>query len=281
MPLALMYMGYFAWKSSGKLEELINQADIKIFIVSIFLWVTLQLLSPLFTAIVFRGWNVEVTYRELLIIHANRLPAKYIPGGIWHSVARIVDYKTRGLDGKKLSLYFLLENIVAASVTLVLGGFVVICNLQEHDVKFYSVLAVVLFSLLIIVLTFFVVTNDSYIGINKLKVRYLFLSISTVVLFWIFASTSFVFFIHAFDGLNISGSYIEIAGIYIFSWGVGFIALFAPQGFGVSEYVSAQLLGSSLSLNQFIVLLVGYRILIAIADILTWFLSKIYGLYFK
>ena len=65
-------------------------------------------------------------------------------------------------------------------------------------------------------------------------------------------------------------SYLELGGIYLFSWGVGFLAVFAPQGIGVFEMVGSQLMQSPLGFVGFAALIGGFRLVILVADLLVW-----------
>jgi hypothetical protein len=105
-------------------------------------------------------------------------------------------------------------------------------------------------------------------------VNYYF-SIICIIIYWIIAAIAFVCFLTAFKGLGLSVSYIQAGGIYIFSWAVGFIALFAPQGIGVSEFISGQLLATDMSTKTLTALLALFRFIVFIGDILTWFLANI------
>ncbi len=79
-------------------------------------------MSPLFAAVVFRGSGSNMSYQCALRIHLANLPARYIPGGIWHTVGRIVAFRELGFDANRISLFVLLENLLAAAVAFLLGG---------------------------------------------------------------------------------------------------------------------------------------------------------------
>ncbi|MDF1644113.1 MAG: hypothetical protein P1U80_08010 [Pseudomonadales bacterium] len=274
-PIALAFLVFFSWQAKEQLTSLFSSANIEFIIASLLLWIFLQLFSPIFTLLIFRGWNIAIPYKELLLIHTNRLPAKYIPGGVWHTVARGADYKYRGLNGRQLAFYFLLEAIVVASVTLALGGTTIILFQQEHSIILIGIYAASLVSMLALLAAPRILAGSMFADSYAVPPQNYWLSITFVAIFWMIAALSFVFFIGAFSELQLTDSPIVIAGIYIFSWGVGYITLFAPQGLGVSEYMAAHLISSNLSLGYFMALLAGFRILIVIADISAWLLAKI------
>jgi len=104
--------------------------------------------------------------------------------------------------------------------------------------------------------------------------KYYYIGILYLFIYWIIVASSFVCFLKSFPNNVLSVSPITSGGIYIFSWGIGFISLFSPQGIGISEYISGQLIESSLDKHTFIALLASFRIIIFIADASTWLLLK-------
>jgi hypothetical protein len=91
--------------------------------------------------------------------------------------------------------------------------------------------------------------------------------------YWIGAGIAFVLFLKAFPTLELAASNIESASIYVFSWGIGFVTLFAPQGIGVSELVASNLLGERGSVAALAALLAGFRVVILTADLTAWLLA--------
>ena len=61
---------------------------------------------------------------------------------------------------------------------------------------------------------------------------------------------------------------------YLFSWSIGYLAFFAPQGIGVFEVTLANMLDTSLTVGSLAVIIAGFRIIIFLADITLWGLSK-------
>jgi len=106
-PFALFFLVYFGWQSQGILVEIFSNAQIHLLLTSIFLWLLLHFISPLFTVIVFHGCKISISYKDAFYIHAGRLPAKYLPGGIWHSVARAADYHQRRIEPRYIATYLL------------------------------------------------------------------------------------------------------------------------------------------------------------------------------
>jgi hypothetical protein len=68
---------------------------------------------------------------------------------------------------------------------------------------------------------------------------------------------------------------------YIFSWGIGYISIFAPQGIGVFEIVAGNILPIPMNLGGAVAFIAGFRIIILIADCLTWITYNLIKLIFK
>lgn len=272
-PLALMFVVYFTWQSRDLLVDLITDANYIFLLSSILCWVIAHFLSPVFTVLVMKDFSNHLTYKEAFLIHATRLPAKYLPGGIWHTVARAADYKSRDIPVVGIGYYLLLEHLVAASVTLFVGGSIVLAMSSVGEFWAVSVAMIALVAgATLIVLPWVLSLFGSY---KAHAVSYLSYSqgVLLVMSFWLFAAISFVLFIKAFDLVLIDYSSVGLGGVYLFSWGVGFVALFAPQGIGVAEFVSGTLLRPEIPLTSFMVLLVSFRINIFIADMATWLIA--------
>jgi glycosyltransferase 2 family protein len=90
--------------------------------------------------------------------------------------------------------------------------------------------------------------------------------------YWCVIGLAFTAYISAFDGLALAVSTLETAAIYLFSWCLGYLALFAPQGIGVAEFISGNLLRAG-GAAELVAFLVGFRLLVLVADLLSWGLA--------
>ncbi len=273
-PLAFIFLVYFSWQSREILTALFINANINWLFLSLIFWMLLHLLSPVFTQIIFRSLNIDIPYKTLFKIHSSRLPAKYLPGGIWHTVARANDYYKYGLNKDNLIYYLIVENIIIASLTLTLGGLIILDLIAENQPIWFSVISFIICCSFILLLSFpYLLKNILFRHQKALTKTDYFFALICVTFYWIIAATSFVLFIHAFGNIGLIISNIEIGGIYIFSWGIGFITLFAPQGIGVAEFVSSKLLTTAIGSETMIALLASFRLIVLIGDVLIWFIS--------
>lgn len=264
----------FAWSSRDSLWAILNNAALPLLLQSILLWILLHLFAPLFSTVIFRGLSEQINYSEAFLIHASRLPAKYLPGGIWHSVARIEGYHSSGAAPKSVMLYLLIENLLSAGITLSLGGVVVYHYFQGTTAFSAFIIPIILVALGVVIMTPLVICKKFLPkGQCSLFVHNYLLGVIISLTFWVGASWSFLCFIQAMPDSDILASAPQIMGVYLFSWGIGFITLFAPQGIGVSEYISSLLLQHGVEATAMIVLLAGFRIVVLCADLITWIIT--------
>lgn len=273
-PVAVLFLSYFAWRSKELLIHIFQNAQTAWLFISAGLYMVLHLIAPLFTLSIFKSRSLQLSYWQLLLIHIQRLPARYMPGGIWHTVARAIDYHQQGISSGHIGKILMLENLIVAAVTFILGGSIV-ARLPNHLIwTNLAGLSSACAMVTVIVMPWAI--KKYFLSPQYFSKNQYLLSLFYVFIFWLIAASSFICFLHSFSELTVEVTLIEAAGIYIFSWGIGFISIFAPQGIGVAEYVSSQLLTSNITSSSFIALLASFRVLVFIADITTWLLAKLF-----
>lgn len=280
-PICSVFILYFAWSNRILLDHLFDSTNPYLFVVSAFIWGVLHLFAPLGSKIVFESLGESTQYKELLGIHISRLPARYLPGGIWHTVGRLTDYRSIGISKKNLTILVAIETFFPCLITFLLGGgYLWITGKSDILTNIEGILAMV--SICIIVI-FPVITKwqfNAHVKENFIPLYILLLLVS--ILLWLVASISFLFY-YSSVSLNSSTQtpLLHIAATYIFSWGVGYISVFAPQGIGVFEVVAGKLMELPMTLGGAIAFLAGFRIVALGGDGLAWLLfrllSKIYG----
>jgi hypothetical protein len=95
-------------------------------------------------------------------------------------------------------------------------------------------------------------------------------AIGVVAVFWVGAAISFLLYLNAFPSSTGGYSQVEMGGIYLFSWGVGFLSIFAPQGLGVFEVVASELLTGNIGFMELAALIGGFRVVVLVADLAVW-----------
>ncbi len=269
---AFTFIGYFAWDSRGQAGAIIAQADVALLLLSIMIWITLHFVAPWFPASIFGSFSSRLSFRDAFYINASKLPAKYLPGGVWHSVARIEGYHGSGVRARNIALYFLVENIGAAGVTLLVGACLMMMS-NHLTPAFYNLFKAIIFVALICLLLMPVIINRYLLKDAHLSSKHYLVGMLVLFFYWIGAGLSFFIYVLSMPSLEGALGVIEIMGVYLFSWGIGFLALFAPQGIGVSEYVASLLMPGTLTPSVMITLLASFRVIILIADLSTWAIS--------
>lgn len=226
------------------------------------------MVSPLVTKILLGVVGRDIDYNTALGLHLRYLPARYIPGGVWHTVARVGKLSDLGYSPGQLSAFVILENLVSLSVALTIGGLHV-CARPGGGWKTAGVLAASAGAMCLILLP--LIIRHRLLRNSMIELRRSYLpSIPVVVLFWAVASTAFLFYMKTLLSVRTLSEWIGIAGAYLFSWGVGFIAVFAPQGVGVFELVFSGVVRSSIPAGALIGLIAGFRLVVLVADTLMW-----------
>lgn len=270
-PLAVSFLLVAIWQSRFVISETLERSLPAYLILSVLAWMMAHLLSPLFVRVVLNACGACVDYRQVLDLHLRYLPTRYIPGGIWHTVARVSRLHQLGIHPRQLSSLVLLENLVALGVTLSIGG--VLVGFYEKDgSKFWQPVAVIAAAVSVVMLASFpfIINRLVLKSVGNISYRNYLAVVFIAIIFWCFASTSFFLFISALPNAVFVSSWIEVVGSYLFSWGVGFLAIFAPQGVGVFEVVAADIMPTTLPFSAFVALLAGFRLVVILADVLMW-----------
>ena len=80
------------------------------------------------------------------------------------------------------------------------------------------------------------------------------------------AAASFTLFLSAFPNAELTGRMGAVLAAYWLSWAAGFLAVFAPQGLGVFEFVAGLLLQSTMPFASIAVLVAGFRVCMLSGD---------------
>jgi hypothetical protein len=268
-PLALIFLFIVGWHSRDILSVVFEQAITSYFVLAILIWMISHLIAPIFSLIVFSTTNPNITYSLALSTHVGRLPARYLPGGLWHTIARIADFHSYGVNPKQLAAYVILENAIALGVAFTIGGTIVAWHQEAGIWNTISLLAAA-GGLLGLAFCPFIINRWVIGKQTQLSLGTYLQAIGIAIVYWIVTSIAFILFLSAFPGSAQTSSVIETAGAYLFSWGVGYIAIFAPQGLGIFEAVTSNILQTSLSIGALAFLIAAFRLVILIADFASW-----------
>ena len=265
-PAAVVFLIVAGVRARGAFHAVSLHTQLPPLAITVLLWASLNLLAPIFTWLVLREAGVGISYGVLLRIQVGRLPAKYLPGGIWQTVSRMMDLHRLGVDRSQLSALVMLENLVPLAVTLTMGG---VCTLIASSAKLFALAAmlggVVLLTCLPILLRHRLLLHN-----RGFALRIYFFVALTAVAFWCIAATAFACYWYSFPVTHVDVSRLQVYGAYLLAWSAGFISVFSPQGIGVFESVISLLLKGALPFGEVAVLAAGFRAATLAADFIAY-----------
>jgi glycosyltransferase 2 family protein len=207
----------------------------------------------------FRAFGIRLSFAPVLAIYVSRLPARYIPGGIWQALSRSLDFVERGVPAKGVLAVMSAEWTLSAAVAAMLGGLCLLLSKTDYPALAAGMALTGLATVALVPLA------TAQLRRNLPTMAWPALMAAMVAFFavWLFYATGFWLFLNAL-GSNIS--WLQTTGIFLFSWLVGFFALFAPQGVGVFETTAGMMLAEGHA-GMFIATLFGFRVVSLAADL--------------
>lgn len=268
-PLALAFLALAAYSARDAFWHVLSQAQLAPLFVTVLAWSSLNLLMPMTSWIVLRGLGVRIDYRTALRIHVDRLPARYLPGGIWQTVSRMMDLYQLGVNRAQLSVLVMVENVGSLAMAVTAGG---LCVLLAGSSRLPAP-AIVAAGMLVAALLPWLMRR--IVRQARLHVPSYLAALAATLLFWLLTATAFAIYWSAFPALRFEGDLLNLYGAYLLAWAVGFVAVFAPQGIGVFELVAAVLLRGELPLAGMAVMVAGFRVAILSGDVLAWLVGRL------
>lgn len=271
IPIAIGFLAYSAYSASGSLAPLLANTSLPLVLLAGLCWSLAQWVGPLATTAFAKILGLPMGYRELALISIQRLPAKYLPGGIWQSVARFSAYRDRAIKNADSFTILITEHLIALGVSVVLGGGLLLCIATTGAMHTLApwIFGSGLMILIPIMIWFSQTRPDAAKTLGWMTVMML-----AAVAFWCLAAAAFCTYWIALFGLP-DTEILRIAACYLLSWAAGFIAIFAPQGLGVFEWVAAQVLPSSQSTSITVTAVAGFRLVTVFGDLIAWAIAVV------
>lgn len=227
-------------------------------------WMLTVLLVPFAAFIVLKNQKVAIKLSTLFEIYMSRIPAKYLPGGIWQTFARAYDMNNMGIGKTDIALVVFYENfstVYLAALISTLGIYLL------DGSETYSSLALFLFMGCIATIVIAVFMRDQFFVLSASS----YCKIGLVCLaFWMLASISFYSYLTSLAIVPDTYDPLLLMLHYQFSYVAGYVAIFAPQGIGVFEAIMFELSRIDLPLTQALVLIAGFRIVVLVSDFIVW-----------
>lgn len=271
VPLALASLAFAAYAARDSFGGILASARPGPLILTVLAWSLLHLLVPVVGWIVLGGLGTGISYRTMLRIHVSRLPARYLPGGVWQTVSRMVDLHGMGVTRAQLSVLLAMENLAPLATALALGGSLAWMAGSPRAPAPAAIAAGIMLAAALpwLMRRFF---REAPLPAG----RYL-AALGTTMVFWVAAAGAFVTYWSAFPEVF---TYAEPPGLmaaYLLAWSAGFVAIIAPQGIGVFEAVAGLLLDGALPMATMTVMVAGFRAATLLGDGLAWLVGLALG----
>lgn len=264
-PLALACLAYAAYRAGDVLPAVVARAHPGLLLAATCLWLVLHLLTPVFSWRALRDAGADISYAQALRIHVARLPARYLPGGVWHTVSRVSDMRGMGIDGARLARLVALENSVPLGVATALGG----ACIAATGASPIATAAAAAGGAVVCAIPF-VVRHRCLGGTVPLSPGGYAGVVLSSALFWLVAATAFTCYWSAYPAAAADVPLARIAGAYLLAWAAGFASVFAPQGIGVFEGIVGLFLRGAVPLAGTALVAAGFRLVILAADLLAF-----------
>ena len=265
-PVAVVFLVVAGYGSRTAFQQTLTHARLAPLFITIVLCALLHLITPVFSWLVLRKTGAKLPYGVVLGIHVRRLPARYLPGGIWQTVSRMADLHDIGISRSQLSVLILMENLIPLAVALIAGALFLFFAGDERLPIFGAMLT----GTLLLVCIPLVLRNRLLLQNSGFALSHYLATLAVIAGFWMIAATAFAYYWSAFPAAGTGNSLLRIFGAYLLAWAAGFVVIFAPQGIGVFESVAGMLLQGSLPFGGIALLAAGYRAAVLAGDLLAY-----------
>lgn len=209
------------------------------------------------------------TLELVIVTHINRLPARYLPGGVWQTISRALDFSAQGLPPQAILHVVALEVGLAVCLTAMIGGLLLgFSGTTTHPASMR--LLALLGMLGIVVLPYLIGAFSK--GSTQLRIPQYAASAGAFAVVCLLYGGAFYLFV---GQLLPSATLGQASGVFLVSWLAGFIAFFAPQGIGVFEATAGYLLTGHLAVG-FVASMFAFRAMSILSDLALWFFFRVW-----
>lgn len=230
-----------------------------------------MLLAPLGTRLLLGTLGHALPYRRLLGIHLLCLPAKYLPGGIWHTVGRGAELVRDGIPARRIGELLLAEQLLALWWSGALGLLLALFAFDGESRRLFLLLEL-LWLLVPGLLLVWLCRRTAYAHLVRgalLPQIWLVFSVG-----WCCLAAAFVLYLVM--GGVVQDNVLQVAAGYLLSWMLGALVIFAPQGMGVFELAMTRVLSDvQAPVGGLLWYLGSYRLVVLLADLVAWGIWKL------
>lgn len=265
---------YVAWQSRSLILSVLRNAHPGYLLAAVCVWSLSHLTAPLGVSMIYRSLGRTVPYRFILGTHLDLLPARYLPGGIWHTVGRGIRYHRYGIDSSRVTVGIFLETAFDLGMAFILGGGCIWAFRGTGGWLGLSAAVLLWISLAGLALTPMLIPLVTRQTRSKVSLPRYLEALGAYAVFSCIGPAAFVLYLLSLRVITADVSLLEIGGAFLYSWGLGVLAFFAPQGIGVFEVVAGALLAPTSALGSVAVLIAGFRLIRLLSDAAGWGVSR-------
>lgn len=232
--------------------------------------VCLLIVNLVQSSLILFGWkpNFKLAFSFITLSQLG----KYVPGGFWQFVARFGAYKENQISYKNMGKSFLIENIWIVSGSFLVGIFFILISqpttiLRKFGITLTTNIQMILgisslfFWFFILIIIEFTTKSEGRKS-NILNVCKQFLC---QLALWVILGVSFFFLFNKTGSLH---DLFYTIGAFGLSFLAGYVAIFAPGGIGVREYVAVLLFSLQFSSTEVGIYTIIHRILYTVVEFL-------------
>jgi hypothetical protein len=260
--VALLAIAFYLWRNADQLGALLSG---RVLLHCLACAVLLGALHPLIAGAFFqlqRYAGITLDLHTSLAVYMRRIPARYVPGGIWHAVSRYADMKfDAGVDAAALRWLFLMESALVAVSGFLVSGVGVWTLPAQSGIWLFAAGQGALGLLFGI--------GAALLARGRAWKR-LGLGIALYLLIWTGAATAFFVVATAVADGTGSCSAAAVGSSYVIASVQGYVAIFAPQGWGVAETSFALLNPCGIAVPSAVAAFLLYRLSAIFGDLLSY-----------
>ena len=267
--IVVVVAGFYFYRNYQEISDYLATISISHLVASFCLLMVGKLALSEMTRYSLKKINVNLNYSDALTITSVTQLGKYLPGGIWHIAGKLGIYKARQISLKKATQAIIFENVWLLSSAFVIGVLLlmvssrdVLCTLNQYfcDVNIQLLITIILPVLWVGGLFIFekLFFKGSEVIIKDFAIKFF-----VMIAIWLSFGFSF-WLIFPQIGTNFL---VPITGAFSLSWVIGYVAIFAPGGIGVREYLITILLASFFSGQEVAIYAIMHRLIWVLEEI--------------
>lgn len=240
--LVAVFLVRFFYRNYDDFKNLDVRINWVVFAVSILFYFAYKVtLASLWHYITIQN-QCAIRYRDALSAYLYSILGKYIPGKVFMLLARVPAYKEAGVQVRRVTVCFFLENVctLLGAAFLFLISLFFFPNELLNEYKWVTVGLIVLFFVCINprIINFFLKYVEKFTKMQDIQLSISYGQMLKIVLLfilnWLVAGAGFYMLSCSIYPIPAS-EFFYVAGIYGLSCIIGILAVFAPSGIGVRE----------------------------------------------